>query len=99
MTRHPVPTTAFRITACGRVLGLSADTAFDPALIDWFASADLIVHEVTTFPSSEVHTPYLNLAALPAAIRSKMRLNHYSDDFDLDASTIEPLHEGRFYEV
>jgi ribonuclease BN (tRNA processing enzyme) len=30
------------------VLGYSADTAYDPTLIDWLADADLIIHEVTT---------------------------------------------------
>jgi ribonuclease BN (tRNA processing enzyme) len=98
-TIHSVPTFAFRITAGGRVLGYSADTAFDPTLIDWLAGADLIVHEVTTMTHSGVHTPYEKLAALPASLRSKMRLTHYPDDFDLAASVIEPLRQGRTYDV
>ena len=49
-TIHSIPTTAFRIRAGGRILAFSADTAFDPTLIDWLAPADLIVHEVTTLP-------------------------------------------------
>ncbi len=32
-TRHHVPTTALRITAAGRSLGISADTSFDPELV------------------------------------------------------------------
>jgi ribonuclease BN (tRNA processing enzyme) len=98
-TIHPIPTTAFRVRAGGRTLGYSADTAFDPTLIDWLASADLIVHETTTYNESAVHTPYERLAALPAALREKMRLIHYPDDFDHAASVIEPLHQGRFYSV
>ena len=54
---------------------------------------------MTTYASSTVHTPYDRLAALPAALRSRMRLIHYSDDFDLDASVIEPLRQGRIYPV
>jgi ribonuclease BN (tRNA processing enzyme) len=95
MTIHHVPTTALRIRAEGRVLGHSADTAFDQGLIDWLAAADLVVHET----NYGVHTPYENLAALSPELRAKMRLIHYPDDFDLAASTIEPLQQGRVYVV
>jgi ribonuclease BN (tRNA processing enzyme) len=98
-TLHPVPTTAFRISACGRTVGFSADTAFDPALIAWLEPCDLVVHEVTTLPASLVHTPYADLAALPASMRARMRLIHYPDSFDLESSAIEPLREGRIYAV
>ena len=98
-TIHPVPTTAFRIRAGGRTLGFSADTAYDPALIDWLAAADLIVHEATHDGHTGVHTPYAKLAALPEALRAKMRLNHYPDDFDHAGSVIEPLRQGRCYVV
>ena len=94
-TRHSIPTRALRIRAGGRCLGLSADTAFDPALIDWLAEADLIVHETGHGP----HTPYEKLAELPARLRAKMRLIHYPDDFDAAASLIEPLVPGRSYAV
>jgi ribonuclease BN (tRNA processing enzyme) len=98
-TIHSVPTYAFRVKAGGRVLGYSADTAFDPALIEWLAIADLIVHEATTMIHTGVHTPYEKLAALPESLRSKMRLTHYPDDFDVDSSIIEPLRQGWSYEV
>jgi ribonuclease BN (tRNA processing enzyme) len=98
-TLHSVPTTAFRIRAGGRLIGFSADTAFDPSLIAWLDPCDLIVHEATTFPTSSVHTPYDALAALPAPLRARMRLIHYPDDFDRDASAIEALRQGRIYTV
>jgi ribonuclease BN (tRNA processing enzyme) len=98
-TIHSVPTFAFRITAGGRTLGYSADTAYDMTLIDWLADADLIVHEATTMVHTGVHTPYEKLIALPALLRAKMRLTHYPDDFDVETSAIEPLHQGRIYEV
>ena len=98
-TIHGVPTFAFRITARGRTLGFSADTAYDPSLIEWLSGADLIVHEVTTLVHTGVHTPYEKLAALPESIRFKMRVAHYPDDFDVDSSVIEALSEGRLYEV
>jgi len=94
-TRHHIPTTAFRISAGGASLGYSADTAFDPSLIAWLAEADLVVHET----NYGIHTPYESLAALPAELRAKMRLIHYPDGFDRDASVIEPLEQGRTYRV
>ena len=78
--------------AGGRCLGYSADTAFDPTLIDWLAPADLIVHESGTGP---MHTPYEKLTDLPAAMRAKMRLVHYADSFDAGASVIGPLLQGQ----
>ena len=98
-TMHSVPTFALRITAGGRILGYSADTAYDPTLIEWLETADLIVHETTTMAHSGVHTPYEKLAALPEALRARMRLTHYPDDFDLESSVIEPLRQGRIYMV
>ena len=95
VTIHHIPTTAFRISAGGRTLGYSADTAWDPSLIEWLGAADLVFHET----NHGVHTPYEKLAALPAATRAKMRLIHYPDEFALAESAIEPLIEGRFYEV
>jgi len=94
-TIHHIPTTALRIRAGGRCLGYSADTAFDPTLIAWLSEADLVIHET----NYGVHTPYERLAELPAALRAKMRLIHYPDAFDLATSVIEPLTQGRRYEV
>ena len=94
-TKHVVPTTALRIRAGGRCLGLSSDTCFDPRLVAWLAEADLFLHE--TGPG--IHTSYEALAALPAEVRAMARLIHYPDAFDLAASAIEPLVEGRRYEL
>ena len=94
-TRHHIPTTAFRIRAGGRTLGYSADTSFDEDLIAWLGEADRFVHETNL----GIHTPYEALAALPEATRARMWLHHYPDDFDLEGSAIEPLREGRRYEV
>jgi glyoxylase-like metal-dependent hydrolase (beta-lactamase superfamily II) len=95
-TIHSVPTTALLIEGGGRTLGFSADTAFDPTLIEWLSSADLIIHECTP---GHMHTPYDRLAALPADLRAKLRLIHYPDDFDHVQSAIEPLSQGRCYQV
>ncbi len=99
-TRHHIPTFALRIEAEGRTLGWSADTAFDPSLIAWLGQADRFVHEVTTeAAAAAVHTPYADLAALPADVRAKMWLNHYPDDFDLEASVVPCLRQGARYPV
>jgi ribonuclease BN (tRNA processing enzyme) len=94
-TIHHIPTTAFRVRAGGRCLGYSADTAFDPGLIAWLSEADLIVHET----NYGVHTPYADLAALPADLRSRMRLIHFPDEFDATDRAIEVLRQGERYAV
>lgn len=94
-TIHSVPTMALKITAAGRTLGYSCDTAYDPGLIDWLAPAHRIIHETNV----GIHTPYEKLAALPANLRAKMLLIHYPDDFCLDNLQIEAMRQGRFYEV
>ncbi|ABS24777.1 MBL fold metallo-hydrolase [Anaeromyxobacter sp. Fw109-5] len=94
-TRHPLPTTAFRIAAGGRRVACSADTAFDPALVAWLAEADLVVHEA----GFGIHTPLERLAALPPELRARLRLAHFPDQLDLSACGIEPLEQGRAYDV
>jgi ribonuclease BN (tRNA processing enzyme) len=94
-TRHHIPTYALRIRAAGRTLAMSADTTFDPALVAWLAEADLVLHE--TGPG--IHTPYASLASLPVEVRRKLRLIHYPDELDLSGGAVEPLVQGRRYEV
>ena len=94
-TIHHIPTTAFRVRAAGRTLGYSADTAFDPSLVEWLAPADLIVHETNL----GVHTPYEDLAALPEPLRARMRLVHYPDFFDVEGSVIACLEHGQTIDV
>jgi ribonuclease BN (tRNA processing enzyme) len=95
-TIHHVPTSALFIEAEGRTLGYSSDTAFDPELIRFLEPADLIIHETNLGPA---HTRYSALAALPAELRSKMRLIHYSDGFETVASEIAIVREGEILEV
>jgi ribonuclease BN (tRNA processing enzyme) len=90
MTRHHVPTTALRLRAGGRTLGYSADTGFDPGLIDWLADADLIIHETNL----GAHTPHEALEGLPEPVRGKLRLVHYPDFFDAARSALPCLREG-----
>jgi ribonuclease BN (tRNA processing enzyme) len=94
-TLHHVPTYALRIHAGGRSLGVSADTAWDPGLVDWLSPCDAIVHET----GHGIHTPYAKLAALPEELRRKIRLTHYPDDLDLSGDALEPLVQGRRYGV
>jgi ribonuclease BN (tRNA processing enzyme) len=90
-TVHNIPTFGLRVEAAGRTLGYSADTAFDPGLLAWLADADLIVHEAS---GGFMHTAYAELAVQPEALRRKMRLIHYPDDFDPASSDIEVLRQG-----
>ena len=90
-THHHVPTSALLVEAAGRSLGYSSDTSFDPELLAFLEPADLIIHETNLGPA---HTPYAALAALPDALRGRMRLIHYPDAFDTASSAIAALHEG-----
>ncbi len=96
LTVHSVPTTALLIDAGGRKLGYSADAAFEPALIDWLSPADLIVHEAG---EGFLHTRFERLAALPAALRAKMRVVHSPDNFEPSDRVIESLRQGVCYSV
>jgi ribonuclease BN (tRNA processing enzyme) len=91
-----VPTTAIFVEAAGRKFGYSADTAYDPRLIEWLSRADLIVHEANgDFP----HTPYQRLAELPNALRKKMLVVHCPDGFDPPGREVELLRQGQNYWV
>jgi ribonuclease BN (tRNA processing enzyme) len=95
-TVHHIPCYAVKVRAGGRTLAYSADTSFDPGLVDWLADgSDIVIHETNL----GTHTPYDALAALPASLRARMRLIHYPDGFDVERSAIECLRQGRVYEV
>lgn len=92
MTKHHVPTSALLIECDGKSVGISSDTAFDPELIAFLSSADLIVHETNYGPA---HTAYADLLGVDTEIRSKMRLIHYPDELDIDRLEIPALVEGQ----
>jgi ribonuclease BN (tRNA processing enzyme) len=94
-TRHHIPTTALRVRAGGRSIAHSADTSFDPALIDWLLQADLVLHE--TGPG--IHTPLEDLEALPAEKRARMRLIHYPDELMGRKTSIARVRPGELLAV
>ncbi len=94
-TKHHVPTTALRIRAGARTLGYSADTAFDPELIDWLAPADLVIHETNL----GTHTSIDDLLTLDSSLGERMRLVHYPDSFDVDGCAIRCLRQGETIDV
>jgi ribonuclease BN (tRNA processing enzyme) len=94
-TQHPVPTTALRVRAGGRSLAHSADTRFDPGLVDWLLQADLVLHE--TGPG--IHTPLEDLEALPAEKRARMRLIHYPDELAGRETSIPRVRQGELHDV
>ncbi|MCB1122232.1 MAG: MBL fold metallo-hydrolase, partial [Verrucomicrobiae bacterium] len=55
LTLHHLPATALRITAEGKSFGYSCDTRYDPGLIEFLSSADVIFHETNVGPG---HTAY-----------------------------------------
>ena len=96
ITKHHVPTSALVVEHGGRSIGISSDTAFDRDLVSFLSSADLIVHETNYGPA---HTAYSDLLTLDEAVKAKMRLIHYPDEFDVDGSAIEALREGQVIEL
>ncbi|HSN99303.1 MAG TPA: MBL fold metallo-hydrolase [Candidatus Nanopelagicales bacterium] len=94
-TIHHIPTSALRLSLDGRTLGYSADTAFDPDLVEWLAESDLFFHETNL----GVHTPLSSLAALPEDQRERMRLIHYPDFLEVGSSPIPCAREGDRYEL
>lgn len=90
-TGHPVPTVGLLISDGKSTLGWSGDTPFEQAHIDWLSQADLIVHEAGRGPA---HTPIDSLNSLPDELRTKMRLIHLPDEFDLSSTDIRPIRQG-----
>jgi len=91
-TDHSVPTIALKFQSGTHTLAWSSDTPFDPDLIQWLEhKADLIIHETSPPPT---HTPIEPLNALPASIKSRMRLMHMPDGFSAACTDIVCLQQG-----
>lgn len=60
---------------------VSGDTRFDPELIDMYKHAECLFHDVQFFPGA-VHAPLEDLRTLDDAVKKKMLLIHYADDYD-----------------
>lgn len=93
-TQHSVPTFALRASYRERNFGYSCDTCFDPELIRFLESCDLIFHEC----DDGFHTPLEKLEALPESTRRKIRLVHLNDEFN-GSRNIEPAEAGKIYEI
>lgn len=68
------------LRADGRNVYISSDAKFDPELATrrYITDADIIFHDCETGPRSGVHSHYEDLCGLPAEVRGKMWLYHYS---------------------
>ncbi len=64
-------------------------------LIEWLAPSDLVVHETNL----GIHTPIGSLVGLVPALRARMKLIHYPDFHDVDASPIGCAREGDRYDL
>ncbi|AWV90990.1 MBL fold metallo-hydrolase [Bradymonas sediminis] len=94
-TVHHLPTMAMRISDGEHTFGYSCDTAYDPALIEWLADADFILHETSFGPG---HTPLKDLMALPVELREKMIVGHLPENF-ADIDELEFARQGARYSV
>jgi ribonuclease BN (tRNA processing enzyme) len=65
-----------------------SDTRFDPELLKWmvqeYPTIEYIFHDCQFFTGG-VHASYDELKTLPGAIKAKMFLSHYSDEYKLYA--------------
>jgi ribonuclease BN (tRNA processing enzyme) len=96
-TIHSIPCIALKCAAGERCLGYSADTRFDPSLLEWLADAHVILHEATD--SGAMHTRLAELLTVRPELRKKLRLIHYPDTFEPDNSPIPGLRQGTVLEV
>ena len=94
LTLHHLRATALKISVGDSTWGYSCDTRYDPQLIEFLSSADLIFHETNVGPG---HTDYELLKALPPELREKMRLVHYQDEFEENPAEIRCATEGTVY--
>jgi ribonuclease BN (tRNA processing enzyme) len=81
---HHIPNTfAYVFDFSGYRLGFSADTAFDPDLIAWLDTCDVVIHEViwgywsTVESVRELHAPLPEMLSLPPEFQRKTLLCHY----------------------
>jgi len=97
LTGHSIPTVGFLASHGGASFGYSGDATYDPELIAFLESADLIFHEGGDGPA---HTPFEALAALPSEFRRRLKVVHLPDEalaqppFGLVAARV-----GQIYEV
>lgn len=89
-TIHHIPTSALRFRAGKASFGYSADTSFDPSLIEWLARCDQFFHETNL----GVHTPLPSLLTRPESERARMRLIHYPDFLEPETAPIKCAREG-----
>lgn len=95
VTRHSATCGAAVIECAGGVLGYSADAEFDPALVEFLAAGDLVIHEAG---EGKGHTFAAELETLPPDVTARMLLIHRPDD-GAPESTIPDLREGVLYVV
>lgn len=94
-TVHHVPTSALTVTVENKRFAYSADTAFDPSLIDWLSRSELFFHETNL----GVHTPLGSLLTVSQAQQDRMRLIHYPDYHPVEQSPIRCANEGDRFEL
>jgi ribonuclease BN (tRNA processing enzyme) len=93
---HSIPAIALKFSADSRTLGYSADTAFDPALLDWLTDGDLVIHEAN---SGFMHTDLKDLLTADASLLKKMRLIHCADAFDEAACPLPMMRQGAVLDI
>ena len=94
-TIHHVPTSAITVTVGDKRFAYSADTAFDPELIDWLSASELFFHETNL----GIHTPLESLLTVSPPKQDRMRLIHYPDYHPVEQSPIQCAREGDRFDL
>jgi ribonuclease BN (tRNA processing enzyme) len=104
-THHFPNTFAYLLDFGNYKLGYSADTAFDPELIEWLYQCDLVLHDVTWPPwwddeeMLKLHPPLARLLELPESFQHKTLLCHNGDTnyLEQDIGHYRFLEQNRLY--
>lgn len=99
LTIHHIPCAAYRVYYQGRCVGFSGDTAFDPALVDWLAEANLLFHESTYGPGHTAYPALRDYALAHPGLADKLYLYHYPDNLDVAHSALKVAEVGKVYAV
>src|SRR5262249_1854093 len=94
-TIHHIPTSALRVRCGTKRVGYSADTSFDPGLIDWPPRSDLFFHQA----NPRIHTPLGKLAPLPRPPTARLKALHYPHEHHPAHSPIPCALEGERIDI
>jgi ribonuclease BN (tRNA processing enzyme) len=85
----------------GQHVLFTSDTTFAPDLLGrYYAEATLILHDCETYPvRSSVHSNIADLRTLPADVKAKMWLYHYTTPVDVEGEFAGFVVKGQIFDI